>query len=140
MKKYLLAAWLMAIVAMLSCLPSVVRFVVGTNIGPEKPPGFQAASGADSMRYHDMIITLLLPYIRECARHVYAGDVTIAPDRVNIIHIERKGDFRTYDFLIRLEVKPIGNADRSMGSDHIILKLSHDHEIELMDYRHIRDY
>lgn len=87
-----------------------------------------------------MIITLLLPYIRESVQKVYADDVSITPDRVNTIRIERKGAFRTYDFLIRLEVRPIGYEGRSMGRDLITLKLSHDHEIELVDYESARDY
>jgi len=140
LKKYLLAAWLMAILTLFSCLSSVARFIIGTGTGPEKTPEFQAASGSDSLRYHDMIITLLLPYIRESVQKVYADDVSITPDRVNIIRIERKGAFRTYDFLIRLEVRPIGYEGRSMGRDLITLKLSHDHEIELVDYESARDY
>lgn len=137
MKKYLLAAWLMAIVATFLSLSSVARSNSRTDTGPEKLPEFRTVSGLDTLRYHDAITTLLLPYIREGIRQAYGKDVMVTPDRVTITRIERTGGSRTYDFLIGLEIKPL-RADGG-GADRIILKLTHDHSVEVVDYQHLMD-
>lgn len=140
MKKYVLAAWIMALIAVLSCLSSMGRAGLRQDAVSEGPLWLCTTEDSDYLRYHDMITTLLIPHVKASIQHAYGDDFIIARNCMNIKSVDRVNGFRTFDFLIRLEVMPCRDDHRIIGLDHITLKLTHDNRVELVEHRHIRDY
>ncbi len=63
----------------------------------------------------------------------------VAPWQTDVLSIERPNGYRTFLFIVKLEVKPYLGAHNSIGVDHITIKVSSG-EVKVEKFEHIKDY
>lgn len=109
-----------------------------TYFEPDKP-----AKGSLKEIYQDVFMTLLLPYIDEAVTNYYEKNTGYSPNvdpwEPNILSIERPNGYRTFLFVIKLEVAPYLGAHNSIGVDHITIRVSSG-EVKVEKFEHIKDY
>ena len=92
------------------------------------------------LRYQDIFVTLLLPYIKDSISNYYGKSYSVSPDYINVKDVKRINGFRTFNFLIELEILPYKGQYEIIGVDRITFKISEDAKVEVENYKHIRDY
>lgn len=73
-----------------------------TYFEPDKPP-----EGTEEEIYHDIFMSLLHPYISKSINEYYGQPFTHDPWSNKILSIERPNGYRTFYFIIKLEVTPL---------------------------------
>ncbi len=105
---------------------------------PERP-----SEGSLEELYQDVFMTMLLPYIQEAVRNYYeentAYSPNVAPYEPEILSIERPEGYRTFQFVIKLEVAPYLGAHNPIGVDHITVRVSPG-EVNVEKFEHIKSY
>ncbi|MET3699608.1 uncharacterized protein DUF3888 [Bacillus oleivorans] len=102
--------------------------------------------------YHDMFITLLFPYMNEPIDQFYSKFLSASPMvhgyMVDVISAKRVYGYRSFKFIVTLEVTPVVGPHISVGKDRLVfdidpsgpklLKLEHLETHELPDHwKHI---
>ena len=157
LKRVIVITWSKLIIACLAViLFGVIIFVKESGLGnaiqtstnqhdpyktyfePERPP-----QGSLEELYQDVFMTMLLPYIQEAVNNYYEKNTGYSPGvdpwQPDILSIERPNGYRTFLFIIKLEVAPYLGAHNSIGVDHITIKVSSG-EVKVLEYKHIKDY
>ena len=71
----------------------------------------------------DLFLSLLSPTIDEVVRDYYANFLTehptVYPYQINILKMERIGEYRSFEFLITIEVTPVVGPHIEVGKDHL---------------------
>lgn len=111
---------------------------ISTYFKPDKP-----AEGSIEEIYQDVFITLLLPYIEEAVTDYYEKNTGYSPSvdpwEPDIISIARPKGYRTFLFVIKLEVSPFLGAHNSIGVDRLTIRVSSG-EIKVEEFEHIKDF
>ncbi len=93
--------------------------------------------------YQDVFMTMLLPYIQEAVSNYYEENTGYSPNvdpyGPVILSIERPNGYRTFLFIIKLEVAPYLGAHNSIGVDHITIRVSAG-EVKVEKFEHIKSY
>lgn len=92
--------------------------------------------------YHDMFVMLLLPYIDHHINEYYTALLTelpvVYPYMVDVIHAERADGYRSFKFLVTLEVTPVIGPHIAVGKDRLTFEIGG--ETTLTTYEHIETY
>lgn len=72
--------------------------------------------------YQDIFLTMLNPYIQNAINKYYGKPYPVDP-AVKILSIQRPNGYRTFYFVIKVEVMPYQGAHNSVGLDHITLSV-----------------
>jgi len=94
----------------------------------------------EKLRYQDIFVTLLLPYVENAINNYYEKEYIVSPDYINIKSAKRIEGFRKFDFIIELEVIPYVSDYHIMGVDRITIKVCSDGSVAIEKYEHIKDY
>lgn len=109
-----------------------------TYFEPERP-----AAGSLEEIYQDVFMTMLLPYIQEAVNDYYEKNTgyfpSVDPWQPDVLSIERPNGYRTFLFIIKLEVMPYLGAHNSIDVDHITLRVSY-REVKVEKFEHIKSY
>ena len=93
--------------------------------------------------YQDIVMTQLLPYIQDAVNDYYIEKTgygpSVNPWQPRVLSVERPNGYRTFLFIIKLEVAPYLGAHNSIGVDQITLRVS-SAKVEVLGYNHIKDY
>ncbi|WP_105617420.1 DUF3888 domain-containing protein [Vallitalea okinawensis] len=107
-----------------------------TNIVESKTKFPRPPERSNEELYKDIFITLLLPYIDDEIENYYGKSYSVDPWTVNIIDITRLNGYRTFLFLITLEVSPYTGPHNTVGIDNITFKVSSG-DITVENFEHI---
>lgn len=109
-----------------------------TYFEPETP-----SKGSLEELYRDVFMTLLSPYIQEAVNDYYEENMGYSPYialwQPDILSIERPDGYRTFMFVIKLEVTPYLGAHYPVGVDHITIRISSG-EVKVEKFEHIKSY
>lgn len=106
-----------------------------TYYEPSKP-----IEGSSEELYQDIFVTLLLQHIDNAVENYYGTYYTVAPYMVNVLSVERPNGYRTFEFIIELEILPYTGPHNVVGIDHITIKVSSGPKIEVEKFEHIKSY
>lgn len=99
---------------------------------------------AQDILYQDVIITALVPIIDTAIEDYYKTLLTESPfydsTSIKILDIEQPNGYRTWHFIIHLEVSPFIGPHITVGKDRISIELSYPGISEIIKFEHIEDY
>lgn len=94
--------------------------------------------------YHDMLMTLLGPEIDIKVNEYYSKVITVKPTvypyQIEVIKAERIGEFRTFHFLLVLEVTPVVGPHLQVGKDRLTFEIApgiNPNQIKLIKFEHL---
>lgn len=94
--------------------------------------------------YQDIFMTLLLPYIQRSVDDYYKDYLTIspiiAPYDVKILKADRVGEYRTFDFLLKIELHPYVGPHLDVGLDYITIRVNPVNNVKIEKYEHVKSY
>ncbi|MFC0216225.1 DUF3888 domain-containing protein [Paenibacillus chartarius] len=103
--------------------------------------GTKPLEDSRELQQQDMLVSLLLPHMKEKLDEVYADFISIPPvvhpDSVYVKNIERAAAFRGFDFLITINAQPIVGPHIPVGEDLLTYRIS-PAGVELQHYEHLR--
>lgn len=111
-------------------------------------PGTQAISysgsqeqpaGAQEELYKDMFVTALHPHIDKAIAEYYGQSLRYGLESVDIQEIKRPYGYRTFEFEVKLQVKPFVGAHNTVGTDNITITLQPG-QIEVEKFEHIQSF
>jgi hypothetical protein len=65
---------------------------------------------------------------------------TIAPYDVTILSVDRVGEYRTFDFLLKLELHPYLGPHLDVGTDYITLRINPVNYVKVEKFEHIKSW
>ncbi|WP_237712794.1 DUF3888 domain-containing protein [Paenibacillus elgii] len=93
------------------------------------------------LQLQDMLVSLLLPHMKEKLAEVYSDVISIPPvvnpDSVDVKSIKRVDAFRRFDFLITIAAQPIVGPHIPIGEDVLTYRIS-PAGVELKNFEHLR--
>ena len=118
---------------------STVKNIQLTSINYYKPPEHSREE-----LYQDIFMTLLLPSIQSATDDYYKEFLTvspmIAPYDVLVLSVDRPNGYRTFDFLLKLELHPYVGPHLDVGLDYITISVNPVNNVKVQKYEHIKTY
>ncbi|HEX2945416.1 MAG TPA: DUF3888 domain-containing protein [Clostridia bacterium] len=105
-----------------------------TYFEPAKPP-----EGSVEEIYLDVLMSLLMPYIDKAVENYYGQGYAVAPYSVKVLNIDRPNGYRTFGFVMKLEVMPYTLAHITIGVDHITIRVD-TRNVTVEKFEHIKSY
>lgn len=106
-----------------------------------------AAKQSKEELYQDVFATLLTPYIQEAINNYYKKYLTISPiyspAYVEILNIERPMGYRTFSFLIKLQVRTYVGPHIDIGVDQLTIGVHAEDKnvkVKVEKFEHIKSY
>lgn len=87
--------------------------------------------------YKDIFITMLHPCIEQAINDYYGKPYNYAPYDITILNVERQNGYRTFTFLIKLQVMPYVGAHNTVGVDNLTIEVSYERECKVVKFEHI---
>ena len=100
-------------------------------------PGYPPEGSVEEI-YHDTLMLLISPYIDDAIEDYYGQPFSHAPYHDKVLSIERPNGYRTFAFIIKLEVMPYYGAHNTVGVDHITISISAG-QVYIQKFEHIED-
>lgn len=93
----------------------------------------------------DIFVTLLNPYIQKAINHYYGQFLTISPfyslEDVEILDVERPMDYRSFSFIIKLQIRPYVGPHVEVGVDQLTVRVgAGEGEVVVEKLEHIKSY
>lgn len=109
-----------------------------TYFEPDRPK-----AGSIEEIYLDGFLLLLLPYIQQSVNDYYKENVgylpTVDPWDIDVLSIERPNGYRTFLFLLKLQLTPYLGAHNTIGLDHITIRVALC-DVKVEKFEHIESY
>lgn len=102
------------------------------------PYKYTPAEGSVEELYKDIIVTLIQPYITEEISKQYGMLILYDLSSIEFLEIERS-EYRTFNFLIKLQVEPFLGAHNTVGLDEITIKIAGDNP-KIINFEHIKSF
>ncbi|WP_028552334.1 DUF3888 domain-containing protein [Paenibacillus sp. UNC451MF] len=103
--------------------------------------GNKPLEDSKELQLQDMLVSLLLPHMKEKLAEVYSDVISIPPvvnpDSVDVKSIKRVAAFRGFDFLITIDAQPIVGPHIPVGEDVLTYRIS-PAGVELKNFEHLR--
>lgn len=125
----------------------VVLFTVGILFLSQTPcsavtPDIPPAQSIEEL-YQDLFITLLLPHIEQQIDQYYSKLLTespvVYPYEVDVIFAERVSGYRSFGFIVTLQVMPVVGPHNPVGLDQLIFSISPG-KVYLKKFEHMNSY
>ncbi|MBU3143992.1 DUF3888 domain-containing protein [Clostridium sp. CF012] len=101
--------------------------------------GFETSTHSKEELYQDIYNTLLSPYIQNAIDAYYKKTVSFDLFGIKTLQITRPQGYRTFGFIIKLQLLPFVGAHNSIGMDNITFEISPG-EVNLIKFEHIKDF
>jgi len=101
-------------------------------------PGIPLEGSVEEI-YQDIFVTLLSPCIEEAVENYYGQPFSVAPYLVRILSVERPNGYRTFEFIITIEVMPYYGPHNSVGVDRITIRVKSSKAV-VEKFDHIKSY
>jgi len=99
---------------------------------------YKYTPGSVEELYKDIIVTLIQPYITEEISKQYGMLILYDLSSIEFLEIERS-EYRTFNFLIKLQVEPFLGAHNTVGLDEITIKIAGDNP-KIINFEHIKSF
>lgn len=100
------------------------------------------AKGSTEELYQDVYVTLLYPYIQKAVDAYYKpyfkDSPGVAPYMVDVLSIDRPNGYRTFEFIVKLQVMPYFGPHLEVGVDNITFRIGAGNEVQLEKFEHIK--
>ncbi|WP_261306220.1 DUF3888 domain-containing protein [Paenibacillus andongensis] len=94
------------------------------------------------LKFQDMVVLFLLPYMNNKLSDVYAKDLKSAPDLypyyIDVKHVERLNGFRGFEFQITLEATPTVGPHIPVGADLFTFEVNSGEDVKLVKFEHLK--
>jgi len=104
----------------------------------------QTEEESQDILYQDVILTALAPTINTAVEDYYKNILTETPfydsTSIKILNIERPNGYRTWYFIINIEIRPFIGPHITVGKDRISIELSSTGRTEILSFEHVKDY
>ncbi|MBZ9688868.1 DUF3888 domain-containing protein [Clostridium estertheticum] len=94
--------------------------------------------------YQDIFCSLLMPYIQKSVGDYYTKFLTdipgVDPWNIDILSVERPNGYRTFVFVIKMEVIPYVGPHLGVGVDRITITVDGTGEVKVTKFEHISSY
>ncbi|WP_055668844.1 DUF3888 domain-containing protein [Desnuesiella massiliensis] len=90
---------------------------------PNQSDTYITLQGSKEELYQDIFMTMLTPYIQKAVDNYYGRHYAVDPV-AEILSIDRPNGYRTFYFIIKLQVAPYQGAHNAVGVDQITLSVS----------------
>ena len=95
--------------------------------------------------YQDVYVTLLNPYIKKAIDDYYEPLLTTSPmyspESVEILNLERPMGYRSFLFIIELQIEPYVGPHDSIGVDQLTIRVgAGENEVKVEKFEHIKSY
>lgn len=108
--------------------------VAAANKNPEKD--------SRELKFQDMIVLFLLPYMNDKLAEVYAKDLKVAPGLypyyIDVKHVDRLNGFRGFEFQITLEATPTIGPHIPVGEDLFTFEVKSGVDVKLVKFEHLK--
>ncbi|MGB2993429.1 MAG: DUF3888 domain-containing protein [Paenisporosarcina sp.] len=113
-----------------------------TNVSSAKP-----TQDSEELRLHDMLISMLIPYIEKDLRNYYYPNVfkdfspIVAPWRIEVKETQRVDGFRSFKLQITFEIEPTdGGQWVPIGKDRMTYEITAGPTVKLINHTHLETY
>lgn len=125
-------------------VPSMLILFLMTSIPSlADQKSYQPAEKSKEELMMDLFLSLLSPNIEKTVWDYYSDFLTerptVYPYQINIINMERIGEYRSFEFLITVEVTPVVGPHIEVGKDHLTFYITPD-TVKLNKFKHIETY
>lgn len=100
----------------------------------QKPPEW-----SQEELYKDMFVTAVHPHIARAVAEYYGRPLMYGLESVDILSVTRPHGYRTFEFEIKLQVKPFVGAHNTIGIDNITVRVESG-GIEVEKFEHIQGF
>lgn len=94
--------------------------------------------------YQDLFISLLSTEIDKPIMDYYTKTLTylpmVYPYEVHVEEAKRLGGYRSFEFLVTLQVTPVVGPHIAVGEDRLTLYISGDGQVQQRKFEHIKSY
>lgn len=110
------------------------------------PSSAQTTEDSNELMIKDILMLLLGEEIEKAVNDYYSTYLTespfVYPYEVEIVHIERVDGFRSFHFLITLEVAPVVGPHISVGKDRLTFEIAPTipGQIQLKKFKHLETH
>jgi hypothetical protein len=129
------------LIATISILMVVVFTINNTYVNTTAK---QVEEKSQDVLYQDVILTALAPAMNHAVIGYYKNIFNEPPlydqTSIKILNIERPNGYRTWHFIINIEVEPFIGPHISVGKDRISIELSYPELPEVLKFEHLEDY
>jgi len=150
LKKLLIPLLLVILIGGIILIKEIItEIAINTSIGIVNGPSktyFEPDTpikGSLEEIYKDVSMGLLTPHIHKAVSDHYEKNTGFSPNvdpwDINILSIERPNGYRTFLFVIKIEVSPYLGAHNAIGVDHLTIRVSSG-EVEVEKFEHIKSY
>jgi hypothetical protein len=101
---------------------------------------FKPPVGSKTELYQDIFVTLLDSCISEAIKNYYHKAYAYEPYDIDILNVYRPNGYRTFDFLIQLQVMPYVGAHNIVGVDNITIEVSYGIGCKVKKFEHLKNY
>lgn len=92
----------------------------------------------------DVFVTLLAPYIQKQLDDYYGQSLTTtpmySPEYVKILNIERPMGYRSFLFIIKLQIEPYIGSHINLGVDQLTIQVEGKGTVTIKEYNHVKSY
>lgn len=99
---------------------------------------YTPSEGSIEELYKDIIVTLLEPVITDAITAHYGIQLQYDLFDIDFLNIERP-NYRSFTFIIKLQIRPFVDAHNTIGIDEITIRLSPG-ETKVEKYEHIKSF
>ncbi|QUW22620.1 DUF3888 domain-containing protein [Sporosarcina sp. Marseille-Q4063] len=125
-------------------VPAILILALMTSIPSHaKQDYYQPAEKSEEELMMDLFFSLMSPTIDKVVWDYYANFLnerpTVYPYQINIINMERLGEYRSFELLITLEVTPVVGPHIEVGKDQLTFYITPS-TVKLSNFKHIETY
>lgn len=102
------------------------------------PYKYTPEEGSVEELYKDIIVVLIEPYITEEISKQYGMLLQYGLSSIEFLEIERS-EYRSFNFLIKLQVDPFLGAHNTVGLDEIVIKIGENNP-KVISFKHIKSF
>ena len=126
-------------------VPSLLMLLlIPATLTYAEPDYYQPAEESKEELVMDMFFSLLLPNVQEAVSNYYSDYLTtsplVYPYQIKILKMERTDGYRSFAFLVTLEVTPVVGPHIEVGKDQLTFSISAGSGASLKNYKHIETY
>lgn len=122
----------------------VAKVSVG-NATTSSESTYKAPEHSQGELYQDIFVTLLNPYIQKAINDYYRQFLTTSPlytpEDVEILNAERPMGYRSFSFIIKLQIRPYVGPHVEVGVDQLTIRVgAGEGEVKVEKFEHIMSY
>lgn len=139
MKKVLIILCIVISISWVSTSVNALTSKPTSDVKQGIPYKYTPAEGSVEELYKDIIVVLIEPYITEEISKQYGMFLLYDLSSIEFLEIERLNYYRSFNFIIKLQVKPFLGAHNTVGLDEITIKIGGDNP-KIINFEHIKSF